>query len=361
MTPLRLGVVGTGYFSQFHYEAWSRIPEVELVGLVYNSNSSRANEVADKYGVPRVYDNIDKLLDSTSLDLVDICSPVDTHLSLIRATTARRIPTITQKPVATNLAESRLAAAAAADSQTLVVVHDNWRFKPWFREADRIIRSGILGEIYNVTFRLRPGDGQGPSAYRDRQSYFRDMPRFLIHETVIHLLDVFRFLLGEVDSVNAQLRRLNPTIAGEDSCHVILSFASGAAGLVDGNRLVDFEAEDLRLTLGELLIEGSSGQLRLDGSGSLHIRGNGSADLIHPYVWQNRNYGGDCVYLLQRHVTDHLVNGFPIENRIEDYLKNVQIEEAIYQSDEYGERISVDDFSESKMRRTSPRVNDTHR
>ena len=43
------------------------------------------------------------------------------------------------------------------------------------------------------------------------------MPRFLIHETGIHLIDVFRYLLGEITGVFARLRRINPVIKGEDA------------------------------------------------------------------------------------------------------------------------------------------------
>jgi predicted dehydrogenase len=50
------------------------------------------------------------------------------------------------------------------------------------------------------------------------------MKRFLIHETGIHLIDVFRFLLGEVRSVYADLTKLNPVIAGEDSGTVLFNF-----------------------------------------------------------------------------------------------------------------------------------------
>ena len=53
------------------------------------------------------------------------------------------------------------------------------------------------------------------------------MPRFLIHETAIHLIDTFRFLLGEVSGVSARLRQLNTHIQGEgDAGLVLFEFAS---------------------------------------------------------------------------------------------------------------------------------------
>lgn len=339
--PLRLGVVGTGYFSQFHYEAWSRMDDVEYVGLAYGSNAARARAVAEAHGVPEVFADVEELLDQGGLDLLDVISPPETHAPIIEAAVRRGIPVITQKPVATSLEEARSLTARVTTAGGVVVVHDNWRFKPWFREARRLIDDAALGQVHNVQFRLRPGDGQGESAYVDRQAYFRDMPRFLLHETGIHLIDCFRFLLGDVSAVSARLRRLNPGIAGEDAGYVIVDFASGAAGLIDGNRLLDFPAEEPRLTMGELLVEGTQGQLRLTGDGRLYLHPHGGELREHTYGWQKRNYGGDCVFALQRHAVDHLRHGAPVENLIADYLPNLEIEEAVYQSDRTGRRIDL--------------------
>ncbi|WNI18734.1 Gfo/Idh/MocA family protein [Actinacidiphila sp. ITFR-21] len=342
MKPLRLGVVGTGYFSQYHYEAWSRMEDVEYAGLAYGSNADRARAVAEAHGVPQIFTDVEDMLDKGDVDLLDVISPPETHLAIIDAAVRRGVPVITQKPVATSLAEAVSLADRVRAADGFVVVHDNWRFKPWFREARRLITGGALGEVHNVQFRLRPGDGQGDSAYADRQAYFRDMPRFLIHETGIHLIDSFRYLLGEVSAVSARLRRLNPGIAGEDAGHVLVEFLSGAAGLIDGNRLIDFPAERPRLTMGELLVEGTAGQLRLTGDGRLHLHSHGGEQREHSYRWTDRNYGGDCVYALQRHVVDHLRHDGPVENPISDYLRNLEVEEAVYESDRTGCRIELD-------------------
>ena len=201
-----------------------------------------------------------------------------------------------------------------------LVVHENFRFMPWYREAKRLIEAGAFGRLLNVGFRLRPADGQGPRAYLDRQPYFQAMPRFLIHETAIHLIDVFRYLCGEVAGVFARLRRLNPAIRGEDAGYVLFDFASGAAGLFDGNRLTGFAAANPRLTMGEMWLEGEAATLRLDGDGRLFLRPHQGIEREHAYAWQNTGFGGDCVLALQRHVLAHLADGTPLENDGRAYL-----------------------------------------
>ncbi len=152
-----------------------------------------------------------------------------------------------------------------------------------------------------------------------------------MHETGIHMVDVFRFLVGEVTGVFARLRRLNPHIAGEDAGYVVFDFAA-ATGLLDGNRLADFPARNPRLTMGALQVEGLLGTIRLDGDGGLWVKPHGGDEVPHPYQWEDRGYSGDCVYALQAHVIAHLRDGAPVENTAREYLRNVDIEDAIYRS-----------------------------
>jgi len=56
----------------------------------------------------------------------------------------------------------------------------------------------------------------------------------LVHETAIHFIDTFRFLLGEVSGVTARLRRMNPHIVGEDAGIIMFEFAAGQTGLFGG-------------------------------------------------------------------------------------------------------------------------------
>ena len=96
--------------------------------------------------------------------------------------------------------------------------------------------------------------------------------RLLIHETGVHWIDTFRYLLGEPSAVYADLRKLNPVIKGEDAGYFIFDYDNGVRALFDGNRLLDHGAENCRTTLGEALVEGTKGTLSLAGDGSVHLR-----------------------------------------------------------------------------------------
>jgi predicted dehydrogenase len=338
---LRVATLGAGYFSRFHHRAWKRMADVELVAIA-DHERHKAEAFAVEFSIPAVFTDVETMLAEMRPDVIDIVAPPQAHLPAIRAAARHGIHAICQKAFCQSLDEAREAVAIAGRAGITLAVHENFRFQPWHQKVRQFIAAGALGDIYQLTFRLRPGDGQGPDAYLDRQPYFRSMERLLVHETAIHHIDLFRYLLGEPDSIYADLRRMNPVIAGEDAGLIVMTMPSGARAIFDGNRCSDHVATNRRLTMGEMLIEGSAGVLRLDGEGRLFRRDHGQNDeRQHSFSWSDIDFGGDCVYRTQRAFIDALKAGTEPANRADRYLANIMIEEAVYRSDAEGRRITL--------------------
>ena len=337
---LKVAGVGAGYFAQYHYEAWQRMPDVALEA-VCDHDADRARSTAARHGIPIVFDDLEKMLRQTAPDVVDIITPPESHQLLTDIAGTAGAAVICQKPLAPDLPTAERMVEAAEAHNTFFAAHENFRFQPWYREIRSLLDREILGEVFLVSFRLRPGDGQGPDAYLERQPYFQTMDRFLVHETGIHFIDTYRYLFGEIRQVYGDLRRINPAIAGEDAGTVLFDFENGIRGLWDGNRLADHAAEDTRLTMGEMLIEGSDATLRLDGTGQLFVRPRAGVETVHPYDWNNRGFAGDSVFACQSHLVQCLLSGLPSPISGREYLRNLVIEEAIYQSSQRGEKIDV--------------------
>lgn len=336
----KIAVAGSGYFSQFHYDAWRRL-NVDVAGIC-SLDVPSATTIAADFDNPPIFEDFTEMLDNVQPELVDIATPPPTHLAFIKAAAERGIDIICQKPFTLSLAEASEAVTIAEEADVMLVVHENFRFQPWFREIHKLLAADIIGTPYQVSFRLRPGDGQGPDAYLGRQPYFQKMERFLVHETAIHLIDVFRYLFGEVENVTAELSQLNPVIAGEDAATILFRFANGTRGLFDGNRLSDHIAENRRLTMGEMMVEGQKGTLRLNGDGGLFFRAHGdNEETAIDYHWENKGFGGDCVFALQAHVLEYMNKRGSLMNTAREYLANLRIEEAIYRSDEMSARVKL--------------------
>jgi len=329
---LRGVCIGAGYFSHFQYEAWQRIPEVDLVAFS-NRDPDRARAIRDKFKLARCYADYREMFDRERPDFVDVITPPPSHQALCAEAAARGIHIVCQKPLAPSLAQARAIVANADRAGVRFMVHENFRFQPWHREIRRQLTAGALGDrLHSLHFRMRMGDGWGPDAYIPRQPYFRDYPRLLMYETGVHFIDTFRYLAGEITRVSAWLRRLNSVIQGEDCGVVLFEFANGAVGLYDANRFNEPNYPEARYTFGEFLVEGNGGSLRLypDARLTLQPLGQPEHDLDYPH--QNLNFCGDCCYLTQRHFIDRLLDGQPFETNGHDYLQTLAVQEAVYRS-----------------------------
>lgn len=334
---LRVACVGAGYFSKFHTNSWQRIARAQLVG-VCDLDLGRA-QVS---GAP-AFNDLDQMLADLKPDILDIILPPAGHSAAIQKAIAAGVTAIIcQKPFCTSITEAREMTDLAEAAGIPLIIHENFRFQPWYRAIKAELAQGRIGQVIQATFRLRPGDGQGAQAYLDRQPYFQTMPQFLIHETGVHWIDTFRYLLGDASHVYADLRRVNPVIAGEDAGYVILDHPGGARAVLDGNRCLDHAADNTRRTMGEALIEGTEGTLTLTGDGAVTFRAFGATrteTVLEPD--RHVGFGGDCAHALQLHVVSGLLDGTVIENLAGDYLQVIATKNAVYRSAENQQKLEI--------------------
>lgn len=333
--------IGAGYFSKFQYEAWTRIPEVEITALC-NSNKERAKNIMEPYGVKNHYTDYKEMILKEKPDFVDIITPPETHFEMCKFAADNGVHIICQKPLAPTYEESKKIVDYVSKKNVRFVVHENFRFQPWHREIRKIIESDDLGRLFNLNFRSRMGDGWGEDAYLARQPYFRDYKKLLIYETGVHFIDTFRYHAGEVRSVYAILKKLNPVIKGEDAGLMILNFESDATAIWDANRYNESNYKNARYTFGEYLIEGSKGSLRLYPDGKISIQNLGKSEKEHTYSHNNIGFAGDCCYIFQRDFIDNLISGNDFETNGENYLKTLKVQEAVYESAERNEPVIID-------------------
>ncbi len=337
---LRGVAIGAGYFSGYHYEAWSRLPEVTITALA-DPDQARAQARGEEYGIRGRHGDWREMLEAERPDFVDIITPPATHREICEYAANRGIHLICQKPLAPTEEEAQRIVAWAREAGVRFMVHENWRWQPWYREIKRLLETGTLGEAISLYFRMRTGDGRGPEAYQARQPFFREYPRLLVYETGVHFIDTFRYLLGEVQTVTARLRRLNPAIRGEDCGVLLLTFASGATAIWDASRYHENEAVDSRYTFGELRLDAAHGHLTLEVDGTMRLKPLGQPTRVHDYPHVRRGFGGDCVYALQRHFMGRMLSGEEFESSGEDYLRTVRVVEAAYESANTGQTVCV--------------------
>jgi predicted dehydrogenase len=330
-------MIGAGYFAQFHAEGWSRTQGATITAVA-DSVPGRAAEFAAKWNIARNYLDAEEMLRQEKPDFVDIVTRPESHVPLAQLAARLGVHVICQKPMAPTWNECVAMVETCRQAGVRLLIHENWRWQPWYREAKRIMDSGALGAPYYLAFRHRAGDGLGPEPYTV-QPYFRRMPRLLIYETLVHHLDTARFLAGDFSRIYCQTQQINPVILGEDSVLIQLSFLNGMQGLIDANRISG--RVPAKVAMGSFRIEGDRGMVRLTSNGRMFLTEHSKDEVELPFRAPTEGYRGDSIRAAQEDYVTCLRTGQPSESEGQDYLKTVAAVESCYQSAASGQAVRI--------------------
>ena len=235
---MRVGLVGAGMVSRHHLIGWAALAgQAEVVAIADPSAAAAAGR-AGEFGVAQDLRSARKaMLAAERLDAIDIAAPREVHAATVRLGAAHGLAILCQKPLAPTLAEAEALVAEMAGVR--LMVHENWRFRRYYRDAAAWVREGRVGTVQQcqmtlLTSGLLPGaDGVRPAL--QRQPFMQQLERMLVNEVLIHHLDTLRVLLGELRVTAARLGRSCPDMAGEDNALITLAAQSGAGAVLLGN------------------------------------------------------------------------------------------------------------------------------
>ena len=242
-----VGVIGCGFFSRNHLNSWKDLaPAGADLVAVCDSDAEKARAAAAAFGVPRWYSDAEAMFAAETLGLVDIVTRMDTHRRLAELAFGHGIPAIVQKPFAPTWADCVAIVEAAEKAGLFLAVHENFRFQAPLIKVKQLLDSGAIGKPSwaRISFRT------GYDIYKG-QPYFYDEERFVILDLGVHVVDVARFLLGEVERVSCETQKRNPKVQAEDTATMLLRHASGAVSVVEAT----YETKKLPDSFPETLIE----------------------------------------------------------------------------------------------------------
>jgi predicted dehydrogenase len=221
MRRLRFAVFGCGFWSQFQIAGWRELKGLELVAL-YNRTRAKAEAVAERFGVPAVYDDPETLLERERLDFVDIITDVDTHPRFVDLAARKRVDVICQKPMAVDLKTAERMVRVCREAKVRLLINENWRWQHPLRAVKAALARGGVGK----PFRARITFANSFPVF-DNQPFLRGLEQFILTDIGSHVLDTARFLFGEARTLYAQTRRVNPSIRGEDVATVMMEMGPG--------------------------------------------------------------------------------------------------------------------------------------
>lgn len=333
MPDLKFAVFGTGFWSLYQIPGWLEVGGVQPVAA-YNRTLSRAQEVAGRFGIPRVYDDPEELLrrEAADLDFIDIISAVETHESFVRLAARYHLPVICQKPMSTSLASAEAMVAVCQETGIPLYIHENWRWQTPIRALKQVLDSGVIGS----PFRARIDMISGFPVFKN-QPFLKELEQFILTDLGSHTLDTARYLFGEATSLYCQTRKVHPDIRGEDVATIVLNMGKGVSVTVNMAYAENFlEREAFPQTF--FFIEGERGSLELSQDYWLRTTTQAGTHLkrVPPprYPWADPAY--DVVHASIAACNANLLSALQgqgqAETTGEDNLKTVRLVFASYDS-----------------------------
>ena len=219
----RIALLGAGLIGREHATLIEAHPGAKLAGIADTSQAAR--DYAASLGVPFNADYA-SLLDELRPDGAIVALPNHLHVPAGLACIERGVPCLVEKPVADSLEAAHRLVVASEQRGIPVLVGHHRRHSPDIREARRIVRDGLLGDLVAVN---------GMCWFDKPDAYFEAEWRrtegggpLLIN--LIHDIDALRFICGEIESVRAFTSNAARGFAVEDTASVAIRFESGVLG-----------------------------------------------------------------------------------------------------------------------------------
>lgn len=140
---MKIAVIGIGKLGQRHLNVWSQQENVEVVGIVAR-DQSKLQEVAGRYGLT-AFTSLKDLLAETDVDVVDICTPTDTHVEFVKLAAEAKKHIICEKPLALTSAEAEEMIHICEQNNVQLLVGHTLRFFPEYENAKNQIENGAIG------------------------------------------------------------------------------------------------------------------------------------------------------------------------------------------------------------------------
>ena len=199
---IRLGLIGTSWWMDMYhlpvFRADSRVAMVAICGR----SAPRAQEMADKYGIPTVFTDYREMIAQADLDAIVIASPDDLHCEMAMSALDAGLHVLCEKPLALNAADAKAMYDKAEAVGVRHMTYFTWRWMPNYRYMRELIDQGVLGRLYHAQFRFIMGGALNP-AYQWR--FDRARANGVIGDSGSHMFDLARYLVGDITRVSAHL------------------------------------------------------------------------------------------------------------------------------------------------------------
>ena len=255
--PLRVAMIGYGFMGRAHSNAYKRLNDFfplehhVVLKTACARNAEKTKAFADNWGYERVETDWRKAVEAPDVDLVDICTPNDTHQEIAIAAAQAGKMIVCEKPLARTVAEAEPMVKAVEAAKVRNMVWYNYRRVPAITLAKQLIDEGRIGKPYHFRanflqdWTISPDVPQGGAA----------LWRLDVHaagsgvtgDLLAHNIDTAMWLNGAITRVVSKtetfVKQRQHVLTGkvepvgiDDACLFIAEFANGSLGLFESTR-----------------------------------------------------------------------------------------------------------------------------
>ena len=245
---VRVGVLGAhAWAEKAHLPGFAADPRVELAGIC-DVMPERAAAMAQQFGVRRVYASAEEMIADPMIEMIDVCTPTDTHVALSMAAIDAGKHVLCEKPIARSAEEAFALAKAANAAGVKTKVGFTFRYSPALRQIRKWIEDGTIGEVFHIHGLEQNSQFLDPDfPLRQVPAGVDFQPKHPIPQSIVgygsHLVDLMRWMGGEFGAVAASMRNYVPErvvrgYPGRQRIHVddgtvaLVEFQSGAQGML---------------------------------------------------------------------------------------------------------------------------------
>jgi len=267
MKKLNVGLIGAGFMGKAHSLAYVAMPmffwpapAIPVRKTIVDVSDSIAAEAAQRFGFEKSTSDWRSVVEDPEIDIIDIATPNHLHAEIAIAAAAAGKHIISEKPLARNGDEAKTMYDAVKNAGIVHMVAFNYRRTPAVALAKKYINEGAIGDILNFRgtyLQDWSADPDGPLSWRFQKSIAGSGS---LGDIGTHVVDMARFLCGEITQVNTQLKtwvKTRPLQAGgvdklgastkdstaprgevdvDDEVLSLLEFQNGAIGSLEATR-----------------------------------------------------------------------------------------------------------------------------
>ncbi len=333
MDRLRVLVLGLGFFGKNWLREVSACAECELAGVVAKHPDLLA-AVGEEFKVPaeKRFATIEEGLDGAKAHAVVVALPEMVHKDAILAALGRGLHVLTEKPLAMTMAEAaEIVQAARRSPASVVMVDQNYRWRPQTRTLRQAVRDGRIGRIGSVGYEYRQAITRTTTdAWREQ------MPHPFLHDMAPHHFDLLRACTGlECRQVMAVgVRPPWNWYKGLPGVDAILAFEQGVSACYSGTMVARGWATPQD---GIVTVIGENGALRLEADSRVHwYGGNGDPEVLSPVTMPFADLAATL-----REFLAAIREGRKPETHLEDNVRTLAMVEAAIRSVETGLPVAV--------------------